>query len=139
MWRLRRAFWNWLLTFKYRHNKPLVVPPPVAGERPIEPVPLTSVSAYPIAGIVVADHVPEDEVETLPLRFCQLQAGLYHLFLPMQPGVPEIDANPRAALQDAYTPADVRCFPAPTRPPEYDGDIDLGHVCRQPLRLLPRA
>ena len=129
MWRLRRAFWNWLLTFKYRHNKPLVVPPPVAGERPIEPVPLSSkFPRIPIAGIVVADHVPEDEAQTLPLRFCQLQAGLYHLFSPMQPGVPEIDANPRTALQDAYTPAHVRCFPAPTRPAEYEGDIDLGHL-----------
>ena len=52
MWRLRRAFWNWLLTFKYRHNKPLVVPPPVAGERPIEPVPLapsSRISLLPVS------------------------------------------------------------------------------------------
>ena len=105
MWRLRRAFWNWLLTFKYRHNKPLVVPPPVAGQRPIEPVPLSSkFPRIPIAGIVVADHVPEDEAQTLPLRFCQLQAGLYHLFSPMQPGVPEIDANPRPHCRTRIRP-----------------------------------
>jgi Lipoxygenase len=129
MWRLRRGFWNWLATFKYRHNKPLVIPPPVAGERPIEPVPFTSkFPRIPIAGIVVADHVPHDEVQTLPLRFCQLQAGLYRVLSPMQAGAPEIDVNTRGALQEAYTPAHVRCFPAPARPPEYDGDIDLGHL-----------
>ena len=122
MWRVRKAFWNWLLTFKYRHNKPLVIPPPVAEERPIVPVPLTEkFPRVPIVGIVVADHVPRDEAQALPLRFCQLQAGLYRVFSPMQSGVPQIDARPAVALEDAYTPAHVRCFPPPCARPSTRG------------------
>ncbi len=129
MWRLRRTFWNWLITFKYRHHKPEVIPPPVAEERPIVPVPFAAkFPRIPIDGIVVADHVPPDEAQTLQLRFCQVQAWLFRAFSPMQPGVSPIDPDPSTALEGAYTAAHFRCFPAPVRPPEYRGDLDLGHL-----------
>jgi hypothetical protein len=129
MWRLRRAFWNALLIFKFRHAKPLIVPVPRAGDRSIVPVPFAAkFPRIPISGIVVADHVPSDEAQTPALRFCQLQAALYGVYSPMQRGLPSIDADPYVALAAAYTPGHVRCYPAPSRPAEFDGDIDLGQL-----------
>jgi arachidonate 15-lipoxygenase len=129
MWRLRRAFWNALVTFKFRHAKPGVVPPPVPEDRPLRLVPFsTKFPRVPIRGLFVADHVPADERQTVKLRFCQLQAMLYRLFSPMQKGLPPIDADPDVALAHAYTTAHKRCYATPLRPAAYEGDVDLGQI-----------
>lgn len=117
------------MTFKYRHAKPLVIPSPTAQARPIVAVSL--VSAFPsvaISGVVVADHVPSDEMLRLPLLFCRLQSWLYRVFSPMQSGLEPIDANPEVALAQAYSKKHRQCFAPPRRPPEFVGDLDLGHL-----------
>jgi arachidonate 15-lipoxygenase len=129
MWWLRRAFWNRFMIFKFRHNKPMVIPVPQTESRPLVPVPIQSKFPYiAVRGIDVADRIPRDEVQSLALRFCKLQAALSRVFSPMQAGLPPIDADPDVALAAAYTPGHRQCFPAPLRPGAYEGDVDLGHL-----------
>ena len=129
MWRWRRAFWDFFMEFKFRHAKPMLIPAPMVQLRPVVPVPLASqFPRIPIARIMVADHIPSDESQ-LPARlFCRLQLALDRIFSPMQPGLAPIDANPVAALADAYPERHRRSFPAPTRPVGFDPVIDLGRV-----------
>jgi hypothetical protein len=129
MWGLRRRFWNALATFKFRHNRPATVPVPTVERRPVIPVPFESeFPGIPIAGIVVADHVPPDEAQPLKHRFSQFQAAMYRVLSPMQPGLPPVPADPDRALDRAYTAGHRRCFPPPRRPPEYEDRIDLGQL-----------
>jgi hypothetical protein len=124
-WRIRRAFWNRFAVFKFRGSKPDVIGEPQPGPR-VRRVPL--VWMYPgiaIARILVADHVPRDETFVLKRIFGRVQAALYRVFSLMKPGLPPIADDPLTALDQAYTPAHRRCFPAPVRPPELDGP-DLG-------------
>ena len=59
-WRVRKAFWDGLAVFKFRVNKPVVVPVPRADGRRLEAVSLASqFPDIPIANIRVADAVPE--------------------------------------------------------------------------------
>ena len=127
LWRLKRRFWNFLVTFKFSHAKALTTPAPEQDEDKVTPVPFASrFTEVPIDGIVVADHIPRDEAQTFALRFCQVQTWLNRAFSPMQRGLPEVDANPFDALVAAYTPAHRRCYRAPVRPPGMNGALDLG-------------
>ncbi len=109
-WRLRRGVWNLLVRFKFRAAKPLVVPIP-SDQPPLTVVPFTQgFPDIPIAGLVVADHVPEDEYEPLVMLFVRVQSWLNRVFPPRVPDLPPIDADPRKALSAAY-PA---CRRAPT-------------------------
>jgi arachidonate 15-lipoxygenase len=129
MWRLRRAFWNALAVLKYRVNKPVRIPVPRDDGRRLQAVSLASqFRDIPITNIRVADVVPADEASKINYRFYQLQVALYRWFSPMQPGLPPIDANPVAALNETYTRAHRRCFPAPVLPEEYTGAIDVGRL-----------
>jgi len=129
MWRWRRGFWNFFMEFKFRHAKPMVVPAPMVQIRPIVPVPLaTQFPRIPIAGIMVADHVPSDESQLAARIFCRLQLALDRTFSPMQRGLAPIDANPVAALAAAYPASHRRSFPAPTRPIAFDPVVDLGRL-----------
>jgi hypothetical protein len=128
-WRVRKAFWDGLAVFKFRVNKPVVVPVPRADGRRLEAVSLASqFPDIPIANIRVADAVPDDEASRPAYWFFGLQVGLYRRFSPMQPGLPSIDADPERALAAAYTRAHRRCFPRPVLPAEYAGDVDLGRL-----------
>lgn len=117
------------MTFKFRHAKPLVIPSPTAQARPIVPVSLASkFPGIAISGVVVADFVPSDEAQRLPLLFCRLQSWLYRSFSPMQPGLVPIEGDPEIALARAYPKNHRACFAPPLRPPEFVGDLDLGHL-----------
>jgi len=127
MWRLRKAFWNGLGVLKYRATRPARVPVPRDDGRRLHAVSLASqFPDIPIANIRVADAVPADEASRLHHDFYGLQVALYRWFSPMQPGLPPVAANPVTALNEAYTPAHRRCFPAPLLPEEYAGTLDLG-------------
>jgi len=129
MWRWRRGFWNIFMEFKFRHAKPMVIPAPMVQTRPIVPVPFAQqFPQIPIAGIMVADHVPRDESQLPAQAFCRLQLALDRVFSPMESGLPPIDADPAAALADAYPASHRRSFPAPTRPAGFDPVIDLGRL-----------
>jgi hypothetical protein len=125
-WRLRRGVWNLMVRFKFRMAKPLVVPIP-SDQPPLTAVPFAQgFPDIPIAGLVVADHVPADENEPLVMLFVRFQSWLNRVFPPRVPGLPPIDADPRKALAVAYPPR-RRAYRSPSRPPEYD-DLDLGGV-----------
>ena len=129
MWRLRRAFWNWLVTFKYRHNKPKVVPPPVPEEQPIIPVPFAAkFPRIPIDGIVVADHVPRTRPRPCTSGFASCRPGStgpFHLCSgachpsTLTP-VPRYTARTPPPTSAAFQ---RRCARRSTR-----GDLDLGHL-----------
>ena len=129
MWALRRGFWNFVTTSKYRASRPAVIPVPRDASRPIVAVGLGSLyPAIPIPNIRVADHVPDDEASWVKSRFYDFQVALYRWFSPMQAGLPSIGPDPQKALAGAYTAAHRRCFPAPVLPPEYLGAVDLGSL-----------
>src|SRR5271169_4138701 len=94
MWTLRKGFWNWLATFKYRGNKPASFPVPTDDRQRIEAVPLSVVTpSIRIEAIPVADRVPADEAQPLKNLFYRFQLLMYRLFPAMQPGLPQIDAD----------------------------------------------
>ncbi|WP_224244224.1 lipoxygenase family protein [Hyalangium gracile] len=129
MWQLRRRFWDGLAVLKYRYNKPAEIPIPQGDGQQLKAVSFESAfPGIPIPNILVADSVPKDEASRLKYLFYQAQVALYSLFPPMQEGLPPVDPDPQRALDDAYTPAHRKCFPAPILPNDYRGDIDLGHL-----------
>src|SRR5215472_3660022 len=129
MWPLRKWFWNLIAVMKFRSNKPAVIPIPRKDERKLEAVSFVSqFPRIPIPNILVADHVPHDEAQPLKYYFYQFQVAMYSLFSPMQPGMPPIDGNPQKALDEAYTNAHRRSFPAPVLPEEYRNGVDLGYL-----------
>jgi hypothetical protein len=126
---LRTSFWNQIAIRKFLANRPAVIPQPTDNGRVIQTVSFASqFPEIPISNIQVADHVPADEASQLKYYFYEFQVGMYSLFPPMQPGLPSIDADPQRALDDAYTAAHRRCFPAPVLPQEYQGMVDLGSI-----------
>lgn len=128
-WRFRRAFWIAFQSLMSRAAKPLVVPVPPAADPPIAPVPFTEMyPRVPIAGLVVADHAPKDEFRLVVLLAKKLELWLDTVVSPMQPGLPEVDADPYRALERACPPPYRRLYPMPVRPPGYDGGVDLGYL-----------
>jgi arachidonate 15-lipoxygenase len=126
-WRARQWFWNHIATFKYDHNHPTPVPPPVA-DGPVGLVPLASQYRHiPIERAMVADRIPADERQRVKQVFSRIQALLYRVLSPQQRGLPPVDADSRVALAAAYTAAHRRRFPPPTRPAAVD-QLDLGEL-----------
>ncbi|MEW6472025.1 MAG: hypothetical protein AB1679_07130 [Actinomycetota bacterium] len=129
VWALRRGFWNGLTTVKFRGNRPAVVSAPPDRERPVVPIPFRAVYPdIPINGLVVADHVPADEVTPMKRVFTAVQTALYKVFPPMQGGLPAISPDANEALSSAYPPAHRRDFRLPRRPAEYAEGPDLGRL-----------
>ncbi len=129
MWALRKRFWNFLAILKFRVNRPAVIPLPSDDGRTIAAVSFTDqFPAIPIPNIRVADHVPADEASRLKYYFYEFQVALYRWFSPMQAGLASVAADPYQALDEAYTRAHRRCFPAPVLPDEYRGPVDLGFL-----------
>jgi hypothetical protein len=129
LWTLRKRFWNWIATFKFRSSKPVVIPLPHDEGRKLQAVSLASqYPNIPISNILVADHVPQDEAEPAKYYFYLFQVALYRFFSPMQPALRPIDKNPQTAINEAYTSSHRRLFPAPEMPAEYRDGLDLGYL-----------
>ena len=132
MWFLKKRFWNWMTTFKFRNNKPARIPVPRESQRKLGVVSLSCLMPeIPIPNIVMADRIPADELSPLS-RLKQfvydVQRKLLRLIPPMQKGLPPIDADPWKALGEAYTPAHRKLFAPPELPAEYTGALDLGRL-----------
>lgn len=129
MWMLRKRFWNRLATFKFANNKPEIIPVPRDDGQKIKAVSFASqFPDIPIPNILVADHVPADEAQPTRVAFYKFQVGMYSAFSAMQPGLPQIDADPQKALAEAYTDSHRKLFPPPALPEEYKDGIDLGRI-----------
>ena len=129
MWAVRKAVWNRLAILKFRANKPGRIPVPRDDGRTLAAVSLASkFPRIPVANVLVGDHVPADEASAIKSGFFDVQVALYGGLSPMEPGLPGIDADPHKALDEAYTAAHRKCFPAPVLPPEYRGPLDLGSL-----------
>lgn len=129
MWKLRKAFWRRLAIFKFGSNKPAIIPVPRDDGEKINAVSLSSqFSGIPIPNIRVADRVPADEAQRSKVYFYAFQVAMYRLLSPMQPGLPAVDADPRAALNEAYDNGYRNLFPEPQLPAEYQPQIDLGRI-----------
>jgi arachidonate 15-lipoxygenase len=129
LWKTRKAVWDRLGLLKFRAAKPAVIPVPTDDPRKLVVVPLASkLPNIPITNILVADHVPEDESSLTKTGAYDVQVGLYTAFGAMQDDLPSIDADPQKALDDAYTDAHRKLFPAPELPPELAGSPDLGFL-----------
>jgi len=138
---LRARLWNLIATAKFRGNKPKHIPIPgrlawwrwtlvfLLGKSltPIDRVPLNRVFPdIPISNIKMAGHEPADEWDAAMKFFTWVQVTLYRLFSPMQAGLPQIDADPYAALGKAYTDRHRKLFEPPVMPLECQGSPDLG-------------
>jgi hypothetical protein len=142
MWFFRKWFWNLLAWFKAAVNKPLDIPVPVDGPA-IVPAPLSEVvDGLPIHRVMACRQadIPADERKPSRTMFYRLQVWLYSAFSPMQPGLPEISADPSQALAEACTWLHRTKFPPPTMPAEYLGSPDLGSLAvRGPYACYTRA
>jgi hypothetical protein len=131
-WFVRRWFWNLLAWGKFIANKPLDIPLPPEERHLIEPQPMVDViPEVPLKNVMVCAraNIPPDERVPRNTRFYQLQVWLYTSILrPMQPGLPEIDADPQVALSKAFTRLHRSRFRAPAMPAEYLGTPDLGSL-----------
>lgn len=129
MWKVRKWFWRGLATKKFAGNRPAVIPVPRADGPRLKPVSLASqFPRIPIPNIRVADKVPPDEAQPLKVIFYKFQVAMYRILSPMQPGLPQIDADPQKALDQAYSAAQRKLFPPPVLPAEYQGPVDLGRI-----------
>ena len=118
MWKIRRAFWNWLTVRKFRANDVQIAPVPADGARRLRTIPMrVRYPGIPIDDIPVANHVPADENNRFRLAFCRVQAFLYRVFPPAQPGLPSVSADPFTAMRSAYGRGHRKSgFPAPVLP-----------------------
>ena len=129
MWTVRKTVWDRLAVLKFRANKPVRIPLPQDSARTVKAVSLASkFPRIPVENVLIGDHVPDDEASTVKSRFFDLQVGLYGGLSPMEAGLASIDADPQKALDEAYTDAHRKCFPAPVLPPEYQAPVDLGFL-----------
>ena len=128
-WRIRRGFWNWISTSKFRGNKPAEIPIPT-DETKLRAVGLsTLVPELPISNIRVADKVPADEVSRLKEFVYKVQVGLYGRYPAMQEGLPAIADDADAALAEAYTKTHRKLFLAPVLPDVYSAtNPELGDL-----------
>jgi hypothetical protein len=130
-WRVRRRFWNFVATGKFRKNMPAQIPLPRAGLPRLEAVPIAArYPAIPISKVLVAGSIPPDEFSRWKRLFYRVQVWLYRAFSPMRPGLPEIAADLDEALRQAYTPAHAKLFPPPRLPESYrgEGKPELGEL-----------
>jgi Lipoxygenase len=129
MWKLRKAFWNRLATWKFSKNRPAIIPIPQDEDAKIKAVSLASqFRGIPIPNIRVADRVPADEAQPSKYYFYQFQVAMYSVLSPMQSGLRSIDPDPAKALYEAYDSAHRNLFPPPELPEEYRHGIDLGRI-----------
>jgi hypothetical protein len=129
MWAIKKGFWNRLAIKKFVSNKPAMIPVPQDDGRKIKAVSFASqFPGIPISNIRVADHVPADEAQPFKFYFYEFQVAMYSLLPATHEGLPPIDADPRRALEVAYTPEHRKLFPPPVLPEEYADGIDLGRI-----------
>jgi arachidonate 15-lipoxygenase len=129
LWKTRKTVWDGLGILKFRGAKPAVIPIPRDDPKKLSGVPFVSqLPNIPISNILVADRVPDDEASFLKRKAYDLQVGLYGTFGPMQDDLPPIEADPQKALNEAYTNAHRRLYPAPILPPELRDAPDLGFL-----------
>src|SRR5574338_155259 len=121
-WTVRKVFWNFVAKRKYKRNIPMVVDHPHRTPARLQLIPLVQVyPSIPIGDILIADHPLQDEGRVKRGMLRRWLTWLYpkffpeELFLrvlawlcttkcgPMQPGRPEIPADPYVALDQAYT------------------------------------
>ncbi|HEV3401274.1 MAG TPA: lipoxygenase family protein [Acidimicrobiales bacterium] len=129
MWKLRKLFWDLLLTLKFRFNKPRAVPLPPDQERRVAPIPLDErYPSVPIRNIPVADHLPADETDKGRLRFIRFQTWLYRHYSLNRPGLGPIDEDPFVVVSKAYPRLHRKVLKAPVLPKEYAEPVELGEV-----------
>ena len=129
MWEIRRSFWRRLALFKFSNNKPAIIPVPRDDGEKINAVSMASqFRGIPIPNIRVADRVPADEAQRAKFYFYEFQVAMYRLLSPMQHGMPPVNADPHAALNQAYDDEYRKLFPKPQLPPEYQPQIELGRI-----------
>jgi hypothetical protein len=125
-WRRHQRAWNFVSRTLFAKAEPLVVPAPDKGEK-VSDVPFTKrFPTIPIPGLAVANRFPANELDRKVLCFIRLEEWFARKFPPAQDGLPSIDPDPDEALAAAYPASYRRLYRAPTRPPEYSENIDLG-------------
>jgi hypothetical protein len=131
MWFLRRGIWDFIAWLKFVFSKPLNIQQPPAKWDRIEPKPMIeAISEVPLYNVMVCSRadIPKDERSWPKTKFYDFQVWLYTAFSPMQPGLPQIDADPQVALKRAFRGLRRTRFPAPELPAEYLGSPDLGSL-----------
>ncbi len=124
-WSRRRRFWNGLTRLKFAAAEPLAVPVPT-GNGSIGSIAFTRrYPEIPIAGLVVADRFPADELSGPVLRIIEAEELASRRFPPALPDLPPIPADAHIALDAAYPAPYRKLYRTPSRPAGYD-PIDLG-------------
>ncbi len=130
-WKVRKAVWNSISLLVFRFKKAKKIPLPPDDPKPLKAVPLSQrIPGISIDNILMADRIPPGETSKLMFFMFRFRLWLYKVFPPVQPGLPQIDANMDRAMIDGVTPAYRKLYPTPLRPAAYrqKGLPDLGDL-----------
>jgi hypothetical protein len=134
-WFVRRGFWDFIAFGKFALAKPIDIKRTPTTRCRITPKPMIqAIPEVPLHNVMVCarEDIPKDELGCMARVSTvayDVQVWLYtHFMPPMQPGLPQIDADPQVALKKAFNWPRRAQFPAPELPAEYLGSPDLGSL-----------
>ena len=131
LWTIRKVVWNSISLIIFRGKKAKKIPLPPDSPKPLKAVPLSQrIPGIKIDNILMADRIPPGETSKLMYYVFRFRLWLYAVFPPVQPGLPQIDADMQKAMDEAFTPAYAKLYPRPVVPEPFQGDglPDLGEL-----------
>ncbi len=130
-WTLKRRFWTRWQLLRFRLSTPQEIGPPGPTGAPLRVAPLGKIyPKIPLREVVAVEKMPRDEYPLGMRLLINTGLVLARWFPSMRPGLPEIDSDVDAALDDAGIERYAKAFRPPVRPAVYatDGPTDLGRL-----------
>lgn len=131
LWRVKKLIWTRWHVFRYTAAKERPVKPPRPNGRTIGLVPFAHVNdKLPLQNVRVFDKLPKEEDERKLRLATALVLWLTRTFSPQIPDLPQIDADPNRALNNAFTKQHQKRFRSPERPHAFrdPSGPDLGEL-----------
>ncbi|XDB00024.1 lipoxygenase family protein [Sulfitobacter sp. LCG007] len=129
IWKVRRWFWDTISIVIFKGKKVERIPLPPRDAPGLKAIPISKrIPDIGIHNALLGDHIPKDEASAKMLWVFRFRLLMFKIFGPMQEGLPEIDADIRKAMAEAYPEKYRKLFRAPEMPAEMAGSglPDLG-------------
>ena len=133
-WRLRKRFWAHWETFRFALSKPKTIGQPDGDEREIKLHPFKELyPGIPLQNIPVFDRLPGVENNLGMKAIVGLGLFFERVYPQMQAGLPEIDPDPKVAVNQGLEAVYKDAYRIPVRPKYYDveGAPNLGDLAME--------